>query len=118
VKPRDYQIYCAKQANKADRGSILSNCALGAGLKQGQEDGLRYRRALYRYLLCRAPSDREFCSAHGNFSWGDSESLKKMAEQVYERCGTVNSFYVKEPATGEAPPALLQPFRRSPCEGL
>jgi hypothetical protein len=47
-------------------------CALDAELKQGQEDGLRYRRAVYKYLSCRAPSDREFCSAHRNFSCGAS----------------------------------------------
>jgi hypothetical protein len=94
-----------------------ADCALGASLQQSQEDGLRYRRAVYKYELCRGPVEHAFCSEHGSFGWADSALLKKMVVQVYERCGTVNSFYVREPATGDLPPRLTRDPRRLPCEG-
>lgn len=93
-------------------------CALSAEIEQDQEHGLRYRRALSKYEACRGPSDREFCSKHPNITWHDRELLRDMIRQAYERCGTVNGFYIKEPSTGESPPPTRSRHKRSPCDGV
>lgn len=93
-------------------------CALGADITQDQQQGLRYLRAQDKYETCRAPSDREFCLKHPNVTWSDRELLRQMVMQAYERCGTVNSFYVKEPANAEPAPPLPTRERNSPCDGL
>lgn len=97
-----------------------AECALAAGINQDQEGGHRYRRALAKYEACRDPSDRDFCSKHPNVTWGDRELRREMVMQAYERCGTVNTFYLKEPRTGEPLPASLskQTRKRTPCDGL
>jgi hypothetical protein len=74
-------------------------------VKQDQEAGLRYRRALYRYSKCREPSDRDFCSTHPNLRWSNSEAIDQMNLRANERCGTVDSLYRQEPDSGmPAPP--------------
>jgi len=42
--------------------------------------------------------------------------LKEMQENATKTCGTVNSIYLKEPATGVAAPSLPQRNRKSPCD--
>jgi hypothetical protein len=91
-------------------------CALSAEIIQDQEKGLRYLRALSKYEACRRPSDREFCSKHPNMAWSDRELLREMVIQAYQRCGTVNTFYVKEPATGQPSPPTLRSRKSSPCD--
>lgn len=101
-----------------DAVARILEMTLTAELNQDQEDGLRYRRAMYKYEACRNPSDRALCTAHPDITWSDRELLREMVLQAYERCGTVNSFYLKEPATGELPLPLPAKHRSSPCDGL
>lgn len=72
-------------------------CALSAEINQDQQGGHRYRRALAKYEACREPSDRDFRSKHPDMTRGDRELLRQMVLQAYERCGTVDTFYIKEP---------------------
>jgi hypothetical protein len=95
-----------------DSGTMLAfhfgagaSCALDAEVKQDQEAGLRYRRALYRYSKCRQSSDRDFCSTHPDIGWSNGEAIDQMNLQADERCGTVDSLYRQEPNSGmPAPP--------------
>jgi hypothetical protein len=91
------------------------DCALGASIRQDQEDGLRNRRAQYKFAACRGPVERQFCLSHGDFGWEDREALKAMATLVYEKCGTTTTFYLKEPLTGQAPTELPSRIRQGPC---
>jgi hypothetical protein len=95
-------------------------CALAADVSQDQQGGYRYLRAQAKYEACREPSDRDFCSKHPNIAWGDRELLRNMVLQAYERCGTIDTFYNKEPSTGEplAPILSYKKRKRSPCDGL
>lgn len=107
-----------------DSGTMLTfsfrvgaRCALDAEVRQDQQDGLRYRRALYRYLKCREPSDREFCSTHANIGWANSEAIGQMDLQADERCGTVDSLYRQEPQSGVVPrPIERRVGRNGPCD--
>jgi len=93
-------------------------CALSAEVKQDQEDGLRFRRAFYKYQTCRSRSDQGFCSTHPDISWNDREMLSEMGKQALEECGTPNSHYLEEPATGLPPPPLPERSGfKSPCPG-
>ncbi|HEY2404092.1 MAG TPA: hypothetical protein VGI23_27310 [Steroidobacteraceae bacterium] len=105
-----------------DSGTMLTfhfragaSCALGAEVKQDQETGLRYRRALYRYSKCREPSDRDFCSTHPNIGWSNSEAIDQMNLQADERCGTVDSLYRQEPSSGMPPPPIERRVGSGPC---
>jgi len=94
-------------------------CALSAEVKQDEEDGLRYRRALYKYQICRWRSDQEFCTAHPDISWSDREMLSEMGKQALKECGTPNSRYLEEPASGLPPPPLPERLgHQSPCTGF
>ncbi len=93
-------------------------CAISAEFRQDQEDGYRYHRAQYKYQACRDPSDREFCSAHPDVTWSNRDLLRQMVIQAYERCGTVDTFYAKEPSTGVPTPPIPRPRRNTPCDGL
>jgi hypothetical protein len=92
-------------------------CALAADITQDQEKGLRYRRAQYKYVTCREVSDGEYCSIHPNVGWGDTQMLGDMERAAIKRCGSINSIYLAEPATGVPPPLLPQRIRRLPCDG-
>jgi len=83
-----------------------ASCALSAEVRQDQQTGLRYRRALYRYSKCRQPSDREFCSTHPNIGWSNSEAIDEMNLRADKRCGTVDSLYRQEPNSGISPPPI------------
>lgn len=96
-----------------DSGTMLTfyfragaSCALGADVRQDQEAGLRYRRALYRYSKCREPSDRDFCSTHPNIGWSNREAIDEMNLQADKRCGTVDSLYLQEPNSRISPPPI------------
>jgi hypothetical protein len=91
-----------------------------AGIRQDQEDGLRNRRAQYKFAACRGAVERQFCLSHGDFGWEDREALKAMATLVYEKCGTTTTFYLKEPLTGQAPTgiAVANPARTMRMKGL
>jgi len=91
-------------------------CALAADITQDQEKGLRYRRAQYKYQTCREVTDREFCAVHPDVAWGDRKMLGEMEVAATKKCGTVDSIYLDEPATGVAPPLLPRRIRRSPCD--
>jgi hypothetical protein len=95
-----------------------ANCALGAEVRQDQESGLRYHRALYRYSKCREPSDREFCSTHPNIGWSDTDAIAEMNLQADKRCGTVDSLYRQEPNSGISPPPIdrhVGSVAKGPC---
>jgi hypothetical protein len=95
-----------------------AGCALSAEVRQNQEAGLRYRRALYRYWKCREPSDGDFCSTHPNIGWSNSEAIDQMNLQADERCGTVDSLYGQEPNSGLLPPSIerhLGSVVKGPC---
>ncbi|MBV8459066.1 MAG: hypothetical protein JO122_20930 [Acetobacteraceae bacterium] len=94
-------------------------CALAAEVRQDQEDGLRYRRAVYQYEVCRLRSDQEFCISHPDITWSDSGTLGEMRKRAIKQCGTPNSRYLEEPATGLAPPSLPDRISvKSPCAGF
>lgn len=94
-----------------------ASCALSAEVKQDQQDGLRYRRALYRYSKCREPLDKDFCSTHRNITWADTETVERMDVQADQRCGTVDFLYRQETRTGLVPPPLERRVGKGPCDG-
>jgi hypothetical protein len=91
-------------------------CALSARVSQDQEDGLRYRRAQFKFETCRVAADREFCSAHPDFAWRDSAMVAEMNGHAVAKCGSINTIYLREPATGARPPPLPERRHRSPCD--
>jgi len=95
-----------------------ASCALGVDVRQDEEAGLRYRRALYRYSKCREPSDRDFCSTHPNIGWSDGKAIDEMNLQADKRCGTVDSLYREEPNSGIVPPPIerhVSSIANGPC---
>ena len=89
-------------------------CALSASIGQSQEDGLRFRRAVSKLQACSAEVTQPFCAAHPPFSWGDplDGELRRL---VTQRCGTLNTVYLKEPRSGQAPPPSAIGIRHGPC---
>jgi hypothetical protein len=95
-------------------------CALSAQIEQDSEFSYRYLRAAAKFKDCTKHVDHDFCATHPPFSWGEGDKIDEMNEAAAKVCGGLDSFYEKEPPSGDAPPAQ-PPYwsvpHRTPCDG-
>jgi hypothetical protein len=93
-----------------------SPCAATVEVKQDQEQGLRFKRALWNHALCIAEEQHDYCVAHGGVDISSTD-LKGIYAYVDEHCPSVNAMYLKEPHTGQPPPSsgFGNWNRRNPC---
>lgn len=92
-----------------------ASCALGVNITQSQENGLRFRRAVYKFQLCWAEKRVDYCAAHKQ-DGADAPNVQDMSQYIIKRCPTMNALYLKEPHTGDPPPASpLGPYNSGAC---
>jgi hypothetical protein len=121
-------VFMVRLAGKVDDDSATeltfsfragARCALGAGITQDEEGGLRFLRAAYKFATCQEVSDRDFCATHpeAGTTWS-APLMRQMAHETILRCGTLDSLYRKEPKSGLAPAGDYREMlwkRRTPC---
>ena len=92
-----------------------ASCALGVNITQSQENGLRFRRAVYKFQLCWAETRVDYCAAHKQNA-ADAPNVQDMSQYIMKRCPTMNALYLQEPRTGDLPPASPPgPYNSGAC---
>ncbi|WP_175776770.1 hypothetical protein [Burkholderia anthina] len=94
-----------------------SPCAASAKIRQAQDEGMRFQRALWNHALCVAEEQHDYCVAHGGAAISQAE-LNGIDDYVKAHCPTINAMYLKEPRSGQAAPTGNFPrrtFSNNPC---
>ena len=92
-------------------------CALSASIEQSQKTGLRALRARSTSSACRIAANRHWCAANGPVGWADGAALDRMDLDADHVCGTEDSIYRKEPASGDKPgPVAQRKLGGVPCD--
>lgn len=93
-------------------------CMLSIDVEQAPRLTPRYAAARRRQQLCMVPHQAAFCRRHAPFGWGDGDVQGEMDAFAERRCGTLDSFYARTPASPREvsmPPALSRAGSATPC---
>ncbi|MTJ81126.1 MAG: hypothetical protein F8N37_08915 [Telmatospirillum sp.] len=97
---------------------VGTQCLIGATVRQSEKSGKRFLRAQSRFQKCKRQADHEFCESHEPFSWSEGDKINAMNDFAAQRCGTVDSYFQKEPLSGGDPEPLPRwNYPKTPCDG-
>jgi hypothetical protein len=95
-----------------------TQCMIGVTITQSDKSGKRFLRAQALFQQCRRKADHDYCATHESFSWGEGDKIGAMDDFAVESCGTVNSYFQKEPLSGKEPESLPpRGYSKTPCDG-
>jgi hypothetical protein len=94
-----------------------TQCMISIAITQSDKSGKRFLRAKTLFLQCKRKADHDYCATHGSFGWGDGNKSEAMDDFAIKSCGTVNSYFQKEPLSGKEPESLpLRGYPKTPCD--
>jgi hypothetical protein len=79
-------------------------CALSAEIHEWYRLGYRYQRAAAKWATCYDATKHRYCALNGPITWDDGEKLHALEEAAITSCGSLSSYYDKEPVFGPPPP--------------
>ena len=90
---------------------------MSAEIRQGYKLGYRYQRAAAKWQACYDATKHPYCALNGPITWGDGKKLDAVEEAGITSCGSIPSYYDKEPVFGPPPPERRQTFYnpKGPC---
>jgi hypothetical protein len=94
-----------------------AKCMIGITITQSDKSGKRFLRAQTRFLQCTRKADRDYCATHESFGWGEGDKIDAMEDFAIKSCGTVDSYFQKEPLSGKEPESLPpHEYLKTPCD--
>lgn len=92
-----------------------TECLIGVTIDQSEMTGKRFLRARSKFQECKRQAELEYCSGREPFSWSEGDKIEAMDNFAFGKCGTMNSYFQKEPLSGEEPPPVPR-HTWSPCD--
>lgn len=93
-------------------------CALSVQLEQRTNRSYRYSRAYWNWRACVDAENGRYCAANSAPTQTDWDAINAMEDSSIKACGTMTSFYEREPLTGLPPRASPRIYYTGRCPGM
>ncbi len=80
-----------------------TQCLIGISVDQSEISGKRLLRARSQFQQCKQHADHEYCATHVSFGWAEGDKIDAMNDFAIKSCGTLDSYFQKEPLSGKEP---------------
>jgi hypothetical protein len=102
---------------REESGNVLSfeapegQCVTEDTVQEFSGGGKRIKRAILKFAKCMQDAGTKFCKKYPDANPKTFKAYSELKTHLRERCGsTLDSYYQKEPPSGEAPPEGINYF--------